>query len=97
MTVGGLHGFSTDLSVDPSWKHLCSYSSGKSGVALFTDSDPATDFLWILGPNGYGRYILLDLGDGRTLLVDVEAQNKADFDALPVDAIPLISTFQFSR
>jgi hypothetical protein len=98
VTVGGLSGYQLDLSVAPGWTHTCPYSNGQSLVSTFTDTDPATGgFDWNDGGSAHARYVLLDLGDGRTLLVSVEADSKAAWDGLLTRAMPVIATFQFNR
>jgi hypothetical protein len=41
------------------------------------------------------RLFLLDLPDGRTMLIDIESPDSASFDALVADAMSVIQTFQF--
>ena len=41
------------------------------------------------------RLFLLDLPDGRTMLIDIEAQDKATWDALVAEATPIVNTFVF--
>lgn len=102
VTVGGLAGFWLDLSVAADWTQICPYSEGKPLVMTFVDSDvdshPGPEgFDWNIGAGGYSRYFLLDLGDGRTLLIEIGASDKASWDALVADAMPLINTFTFRK
>jgi hypothetical protein len=39
------------------------------------------------------RLWLLDLPDGRTMLIDVEALDQATWDALVAEATPIVQTF----
>jgi hypothetical protein len=41
------------------------------------------------------RLFVLGLGPDRTLLIDIEAQDKAAWDALVPDAMPVVASFQF--
>ena len=41
------------------------------------------------------RVILLDSGGGRTLLVEIDAPDKAAFDVLVAESMPIIQSFQF--
>jgi hypothetical protein len=97
VSVGGLTGVSIDLTVDPNWAHTCSYSNGKALVSTFTDSDPGEGFDWNIGAGSKVRYILLDLGSDRTLLVDIEADTVAHWDDLIAGAMTVVNSFQFSR
>jgi hypothetical protein len=99
VSVGGLSGYTLDLSVKPTWSQTCPYSNGQPMVSTFSDADPAEHdgFDWGIGGDAHVRYLLLDIGDGRALVIDIEAQTKADFDALLPDAMGVISTFHFNR
>jgi len=99
VTVGGLSGFSVDLTVAPAWSQECPFSNGQPMVSLWSAAEPAdTDgFDWGIGAGARMRVILLDIGDGRALLIDIEAATKADFDALLPDAMAVIESFQFHR
>ena len=98
VTVGGLAGSMLDLSVAADWTHTCSYSEGKSMVSTFVDSDDATEgFDWNIGEGSKSRYFLLDLGDGRALLVEISAGNVTDFDDMVAEAMPVIDSFTFRQ
>jgi hypothetical protein len=98
VTVGGLPGFSVDLTLAAAWTHGCDYSDGKPIVSTFVDSDDSAEgFDWNVGAVGKVRYIILDLGDGRALLIDIEVADIADFDGLVADAMPVIGTFTFRK
>jgi hypothetical protein len=43
------------------------------------------------------RLFLLDLGDARTLMIDIEAQDKATWDALVPKAMPIVESYRFSH
>jgi len=97
-TLGGLTGVMFDISVKSSWKPTCPFSNGQPIVATFTDSDPASGGMdWNVAGDGHTRLILLDLPDGRALLIDIEAPSKATFDDLLPDAMQVVNTFQFRR
>ena len=48
---------------------------------------------WNIQGQGRTRIIALDLPDGRSLVIDIEGQNQADYDALLPDAMQVVSTF----
>jgi len=95
ITVGGLSGTTVDVSISPSWTRACPYSEGKPYVPLFTNGNPTDNFDWGLASGGEMRLFLLDLPDGRTMLIDVESPDASIFDALLADATPVIETFEF--
>jgi hypothetical protein len=104
ITVGGLSGVMLDLSVAPGWTLTCQSSQGGPHISTFTDSNPGTgsDFPWA-GPDWTvageekARYILLDIGDGRALLIDVDAPDEATWDSLILEAMSVIETFEFKH
>jgi hypothetical protein len=63
--------------------------------SLLSTFDGATDV--IMTGVGRSRYFLLDHGDGRSLLIAVEAQDIATWDSVLADAMPIIDSFQFTR
>lgn len=72
-----------------------------SGMTL----DLRTNYLWTQqclyayrAPTGgmvHQRAIFLDMGGGRTLLVEIDAPDQASFDAFVAEAMPVIQSFQF--
>ena len=96
VTIGGLHGFMLDLSISLASKSTCPWTDGKPAATLFLNSDPSSSFGWgNPGLHGSMRLFLLDLGPGRTLLVDIEATDQATWMALVADAMPVVKSFQF--
>jgi hypothetical protein len=87
-TIGGFSGVMVDLSIAPGWANPC-----EPGQLVHTFSDPTL----LITDSGHARYILLDLDGGRTLLIDVEGQDSASFDAFIRDAMPIIDSFEFTR
>lgn len=74
---------------------------GLSGMTLDVNIQPWTPSCT---PYGYQaptrvtvhqRDIFLDVGGGRTLLVEVDAPDQASFDAFVAEAMPVIQSFQF--
>jgi len=95
-TVGGLSGYTVDLTIKPSWTQTCSYSGGKPMVALFTNGlADDINFDWGLAAGGKARLFLLDLPDGRTTLIDVEVPDVATWDTFIADAMPVIESLQY--
>jgi len=108
ITVGGLSGVMLDLSLAPGWTLTCPSSQGAPLVSVFTrlrldiaryplapvaNLDPESS----LAGDERARFILLELGDDRALLIDVEAPDEATWDSLILEAMPVIETFEFMR
>jgi hypothetical protein len=103
ITVGELSGVMLDLSVAPGWTLTCPSSQGGPLVSTFTDANLGAEYLPFAGPersvagNERARYILLDLGDDRAMLIDVQAPDELTWDSLVLEAMPVIETFEFMR
>lgn len=99
ISVGGLRGKMVDLAVKPTWTATCPYADppGRALVSTFSDPDPTKqDGLdWNIQAQGRTRIIALDLGDGHALVINIEGQTKADYDALLPDAMQVVNTFAF--
>ena len=88
-TVGGLKGLMLDISVSAERPGSCPQNE------MIASADGPQLIQIVL--TGHARYILLDRGDGHTLMVAFEAQDRARWDALLPDAMSMIDSFQFSR
>jgi hypothetical protein len=95
-TIGGLSGVMVDLSVVPGWTPTCA----PRGIYTFSfwgsDSGGWSDRLALNG-SAMARYVLLDRGDGSTLVIAVEAPDKATWDAFIAEAMPIVQSFEFTR
>lgn len=95
-SVGGLSGYTLDVTIKPSWTQTCPYSRGKPMVPLFTNGlSDDINFDWGVAAGEKVRLFLLDLPDGRTMLIHVGAPDEATWDAFIADAMPIVETFAF--
>lgn len=95
ITIGGLNGMMLDISMAPSWTRTCSFGDGGPVVTTLTHASGVSGFDWNVGGTVHERVILLDSGGGRTLLIEIDAPDKAAFDALVAESMPVINSFQF--
>ena len=96
VSVGGLDAWRLEISMDPAWTTPCpAFSKGGPGRTLFTDPVASEGFAWSLVPEQREVVYLVDMGDGRTLLVDISAQTPEAFDAFQADATTIVESFQF--
>jgi hypothetical protein len=94
VTIGGLRGIMVELSMAPDWTPTCDaglYTFSLSG----SDGGDWSSRLSLTGSTR-ARYILLDRGDGSSLVIDIEA-SAADWDAFLADAQPVIDGLEFTR
>ncbi len=96
--IGDLTGFTLDLALKPTWDVTCPWDD-TAAVPLFVNaqSTPEEGFDWGIGGDGRMRLFVLDLAPDRTLLVDIEAQDSATWDALLIAAMPIVKSFQFKH
>lgn len=96
VTIGGLEGFRLDLTIDPAWTETCPWSGGEPMRTLFADRSPDAGFAWGILANEPMRLYLLDLGDDRAVMIDIESLNTADYDAFVDEATTIVESFVFT-
>ena len=97
VSIGGLNGVMVDVSLAPSWPEPCvTIPQPGTDVTTFVDAGSG-DVSGTIGGGTRERYILLDRGDGQSLLIDIEAQDSASWAAVMTAAMPVVNTFEFSR
>jgi hypothetical protein len=113
VSIGGLSGVLVDLSFTPGWTDPCAYSQSDGGPAIYAGrrtlfhrkvasavvGEPASNYDEGLSATDdeWARYILLDRGDGQILLIRIQTEVKAIWEALLVDAMPVVESFEFIR
>jgi hypothetical protein len=96
VSVGGLSGLMLDVSLKPTWTKGCPGGGSGPNIQLFADSDGKEHDVSVHGDVPL-HILLLDLGDGRSLVLFVNAKDKATYDALLPEATSIINSFQFTR
>lgn len=97
VSIGGLSGFRVDVSRDPSWTQICPAISEAPIRLLYVDRSDEESFAWGLEENTHMRHYLLELGDGRALLIDIEAPTLAEYEAILDEATNIVESMQFNR
>jgi hypothetical protein len=96
ITINGRVGQMIDVKLATDWTATCAgFTDGSPGALLFTEIGTPDDFSWAIGPDQRERIILLDIGGGQVVLIDISASQPAAFDALVADAMPIIQSFEF--
>ena len=99
ISIGGLDGQWTDLSLDADWTGTCPFDPTLPGVTLFTDEDPAsgegTPFWGISGTERL-RIIALDDTKGSNVMIVLSATDADRFDAMVPEVMSVIETFEFA-
>ncbi len=91
VTIGGLSGVMVDVSVATGWTSPCSTGGRyQMFVGAYSASPVGMD------SGGRARYLLLDRGDGGSLLIVVETSDTTTWDALVAEAMPIVDSFRFT-
>ena len=84
------------------WKYGCRISIDPSWTGLCNENDPdKTPIVTYLNPglavrgDEMTRLILLDLGEGDTVVIGMWTRDQAAFDSFIPEAMPVIESFQF--
>jgi hypothetical protein len=96
ITIGGLSGFTIDITISPDWTKACPYSQGRPDVPLVTDprATPGTGLHWTAEPvtdGSFSRFIILDLPGGGTVLISPTGP-----PSFITEATPIIESFEFA-
>lgn len=98
ITIDGHAGKMVDVSIAPSWTGGCPGDTERV-VLVFTERgrDMTSSGLeqWAVWKTDMIRLILLDLGDGDVVLIDMVARDPADFEALMDEAMPIVESLTF--
>jgi hypothetical protein len=95
VTIGGLPGVTFELSMRSTFTRRCPGADAPS-IQLFADSDGKEHDVSLHGATPM-RIWLLDLGDGRSLVMFVNAVDNATYEAILPEATSIIGTFVFHR
>ena len=99
ISIGGLDGQWTDLSLDPDWTGTCPFDPTVRGVTLFTDENPTSDDgtpFWGISETERMRIIALEATQGRNVMIVLSAtDDPGRFDAMLAEAMPVVESFEF--
>lgn len=90
ISIGGDQGTVTDVSLASTWTGSC--SGGGSLPMATVLSDPP----WTIAGPGKSRLIFLDI-DSVTMLVLIETSDKADFDGLLAETMPIVQSMHLTH
>lgn len=99
-TIGGFAGLGIELEGDLGWTNPCSDPAGEVDPHVFGAFSllvaTADDAGWIaIDDRSRAAVAILDIGDGHTLTVYLEA-DKSAFDSFREVALPVVRSFDFS-
>lgn len=94
-SVGGLDGLMLDASVADGAALPC-VGDGRRYLPMLVHSR-ATGLQWGFHPMNFKRFYLLDLSDGRSLVISIEAEDEQTFDALLPEAAAIVASMRFEK
>lgn len=98
ITIDGHAGQMVDVSIAPSWTQRCPEVPDRI-LMLFTETGRDMTGSGLEQPGLWRtdkmRVVLLDLGDGDVVLIDMVARDPANFDALIDQAMPIVESLKF--
>lgn len=92
-SIGGLDGLTLDVSVRPDATLDC--LGGAVPYVPMLVHAKATGMQWGFNEDTHMRFFLLDLGDGRTLVISIEAPDPATFESLLHEAMDILESIRF--
>jgi len=91
MTIDGLDATIIDLRVTPDWSETCDVQQPFIAAPLFVGA-----YHWSVNEGDRIRTVLLDLPGGNAVAIVVDSEDPATLDALVDQAMPIISSFDFT-
>jgi hypothetical protein len=96
VSVGGLNGYTLDVSLDPAWLKPCPYSNGDPTVPTLVGSGISREVAWEVGPNHRQRLYLLDLPlPSQNVAINVEVCCGVGWDERMHEVAPVVASFSF--
>ena len=76
------------------WTTSCPFADGSPTVPLIASKTAA--YHWVIVGNERLRFYVLDLPAGGTVIVDLDAYDGTEYDALVKSAAPIVRSMQFA-
>ena len=94
ITINGRSGLWTDLRLDPSWKQSCDFRDDGSPVAPILYANTG---LSAVDATARERLVLLDIGHGDTVAIEIFAADPPDWDSYVAEAMRIVESMQFAE
>jgi hypothetical protein len=95
VTVGGLEGIQIDLAIADGWTASCPFANGLPTTPLFVGRSN-DGFRWVVAGSERLRLTFLDLPNGGTVVVDVDAFDGSLWNDLIAAAEPIVASLEFA-
>jgi hypothetical protein len=95
ITIDGHAGLWLDARIADDWTGRCPDTTVPTAVLLTKASGGPDGWSWGMSGAERVRFILLDLGDGDTVMFAIDSTDPDRFDDLVAQAMPIIESFRF--
>jgi hypothetical protein len=93
VTLGGLRGQMLEVSLEPDWTFSCPFADGIPTIPLIVSEQAG--LYWAVAGTERLRLYLLQLPDGGTVVVDIDAFYGPDYPELLAESLPIVESFEF--
>jgi hypothetical protein len=100
VTIGGLSGWTLDVSLDPKWKGVCAQRRPEPTVPTLVGSGISTGVAWDVAPDSRQRLYLLDIGkDGAegNIAINIEVCCGTTFTERMAAVTPVVESLKFDQ
>ena len=95
ITIDGHAGLWLDVRIADDWTATCPDTTVPTAVLLTQASGGPDGWSWGMSGAEQVRFILLDLGDGDTVMFAIDSTDPDRFDGLVAEAMPIVESFDF--
>lgn len=95
ITIDDHAGLWIDVEVASDWTGRCADASKPIVITMAEATSDDAGWSWGVMSGEHQRLILLDLGDGDTVLIGIESVYPDRWDALLAEAMPIVESFDF--
>ncbi|MFL5685670.1 MAG: hypothetical protein ACJ77D_06400 [Chloroflexota bacterium] len=93
ITINGRPGLWTDIQLDPSWTKSCEWHDGSPIAPILY----ANTGLSAVDANARERLIVLDIGHGDAVGIEIFAVDAARWDSYVTEAMRIVQSFEFAE
>ena len=94
ITINGRSGLWTDVQLDPSWKKSCDWRDDGSPIAPILYANTG---LSAVDATARERLILLDIGHGDSVGIEIFGADPSRWDAYVAEAMRIVQSFEFAE
>jgi hypothetical protein len=94
ITINGRSGLWTDIQLAPSWKKGCDWHDDGSPIAPILYANTG---LSAVDADSHERLILLDIGHGDAVGIEIFGVDPARWDAYVAEAMQIVQSFEFAE